>query len=92
MQIPEAIQRELRRYHRRVTSGRWKWHLGTPGIKDTAKLPILIEEIGEIGTALARRDEENLKEELAQVAALALSWLLAKEEETGPTRERTKGR
>lgn len=38
-------------------------------------LPILIEEIGEIATALQRKDNENLKEELIQSAAVIVRWL-----------------
>lgn len=40
-------------------------------------LPILIEEVGEIGKALQNRDEDNLKEELVQLAALCFRWLEA---------------
>lgn len=40
-------------------------------------LPIMIEEVGEIGTAIQNRDEINLKEELVQLAAICVRWLEA---------------
>lgn len=42
---------------------------------DIACLPILIEEIGEVATAVADANETQLAAELAQVAAVALMWL-----------------
>lgn len=44
---------------------------------DTAmKLAVLVEEVGEVASALTydRGDRENLKAELVQVAAMALAW------------------
>jgi NTP pyrophosphatase (non-canonical NTP hydrolase) len=38
-------------------------------------LPILIEEIGEVGRALQNNDYENQKEELIQVGAVVVRWL-----------------
>jgi NTP pyrophosphatase (non-canonical NTP hydrolase) len=38
-------------------------------------LPILLEEFGELGRAMQTGDEENFKEELTQIAAIALAWL-----------------
>lgn len=41
------------------------------------KLAILVEEVGEVARAMTydNGDEQNLQEELIQVAAMALSWL-----------------
>lgn len=39
------------------------------------RLCILIEEIGEIGTALQNKDMNNLQEELIQVMAVCCRWL-----------------
>lgn len=36
---------------------------------------ILTEEVGEVSSACLEQDDENLKEELIQVAAVALAWL-----------------
>lgn len=38
-------------------------------------LCVLLEEVAEVVWALIRRDRENLREELAQVAAVCLRWL-----------------
>jgi hypothetical protein len=35
--------------------------------------PILVEEVGEVGTAM--QEKSNLREELVQVAAVALQWI-----------------
>ncbi len=36
------------------------------------RLPVLIEEIGEVGTAIQNNDNDNLYQELIQVAAVAV--------------------
>lgn len=38
-------------------------------------LCVLFEEVAEVVWALIRRDRANLREELAQVAAVCLRWL-----------------
>lgn len=38
-------------------------------------LPVLIEEIGEVGRALQNDDRVNLEEELVHVAAVCVRWL-----------------
>ena len=38
-------------------------------------LPILIEEVGEVGTAIQYQDQDNLKEELIHTAAVCVRWL-----------------
>jgi NTP pyrophosphatase (non-canonical NTP hydrolase) len=42
------------------------------------KLAVLVEEVGEVASAL-QPDGGNLREELVQVAAVALAWLEALE-------------
>lgn len=48
-----------------------------PGNKKEDYLPIMIEEVGEIGTALQNRDVDNLKDELVQLCAVCVRWLEA---------------
>jgi MazG nucleotide pyrophosphohydrolase domain len=36
---------------------------------------VLVEEIGEVARAMQNADEENFKEELTQIAAIAIAWL-----------------
>lgn len=38
-------------------------------------LAILVEEVGEIAKASLEHDEENMKEELIQVASVVVAWL-----------------
>ncbi|MBT2728385.1 hypothetical protein J7E63_15760 [Bacillus sp. ISL-75] len=38
---------------------------------------ILLEEVGECATAIQKKDQDNLKEEIVQVAAVAMRWLEA---------------
>lgn len=39
------------------------------------RLAILVEEVGEVATAIQNQDPINLREELTQVAATAVRWL-----------------
>jgi hypothetical protein len=39
------------------------------------RLAVLAEEFGEVARAVCNRDANNLREELVQVAAVALAWL-----------------
>jgi NTP pyrophosphatase (non-canonical NTP hydrolase) len=41
------------------------------------KMTVLTEEIGEVAHAILERDQENLKEELVQCAAVILEWLMS---------------
>ncbi|MEG1925840.1 MAG: hypothetical protein RR415_08830 [Ruthenibacterium sp.] len=43
-------------------------------------LAVLVEEVGEIATALQNGDAENLKQEIAQTAAVCVRWLEKMEE------------
>lgn len=38
-------------------------------------LPVLVEEVGEVGKALLNNDFDNLEVELVQVAAVCVKWL-----------------
>jgi NTP pyrophosphatase (non-canonical NTP hydrolase) len=46
-----------------------------PEFQKELRMAVLAEEVGEVGTALQTGDLENLREELTQVAALAVRWL-----------------
>ena len=54
---------------------RYRQDILHPWNKSTPKLAVLVEEVGEIGTALQEQDTDNLKEELTQLAALCVRWL-----------------
>lgn len=59
----------------RIIKERKRQDIIHPNNRVNHMLPILIEEIGEIGTALQRKDKENLKEELVQAGAVIVRWL-----------------
>ncbi len=42
---------------------------------DTLKLTVLVEEVGEVARAVLEDDNENLRQELTEVAAVCISWL-----------------
>jgi NTP pyrophosphatase (non-canonical NTP hydrolase) len=46
-----------------------------PVFPEDKRLAILIEEVGEVATAIQNGDIENLKEELIQVASVCVRWL-----------------
>lgn len=51
-------------------------------------LPVLVEEVGEVARAMCDREPaERVREELIQVAAMALAWADAVESETAVTEE-----
>ncbi len=67
-----------------------KWGRFFPGRRDDRWLTILTEEVGEAGKAILKGDEENLKEEILQCAAVCLAWLelripMEYQEGEGPT-------
>lgn len=57
----------------------------SPGHDPGKRLAILVEEVGEVASALTydKGDPDNLREELIQVAAMALSWVYADVIEAG---------
>ena len=55
-----------------------EWGTGdcsNPDLPDTLKLVILAEEGGEVARAVLERNPNQLRDELVQVAAVAVAWL-----------------
>ncbi len=46
-------------------------------LPEPVKLAVLTEEVGEVAKALLEHDREGLRDELVQVAAVAVAWLEA---------------
>jgi hypothetical protein len=67
-----ALRVERMRQERLKAAGKFAY---TPAddIPDTDRLPMLVEEVGEVARAMC--DGVGLYPELVQVAALALAWL-----------------
>lgn len=58
--------------------GRHPWGVGdcsSLGVADTVKAAVLAEECGEVARAVLDSDPESLRNELIQVAAVAVAWL-----------------
>ena len=48
---------------------------GDPQVMDGDRLPVLVEEVGEVATEVQTGDVAALRDELVQVAAVAVAWL-----------------
>ena len=75
--IHDAIMDERKNQHEK-----WNhihaWGQGdcsSPLVDDIVKTAVLNEECGEVARAVLEKDNRNLKEELIQVAAVAVAWL-----------------
>jgi NTP pyrophosphatase (non-canonical NTP hydrolase) len=68
-----AIRVERMRQERLKAAGKFHHTAADVDLPCVLKLPILVEEVGEVARALC--DGTNLREELIQVAAVALAWL-----------------
>lgn len=62
-----------------------KWGTEFPDRSDDRWLSILTEESGEAAHAILSGDEENLVDEIVQIAAVAVAWL----EKRVPSSEQT---
>lgn len=49
---------------------------GVWDISEERKLAVLTEEVGEVAEAVLKDDRDNLRQELIQVAAMCVKWLL----------------
>ena len=53
----------------------WNREPGRWLLSDEAKLVVLVEEVGEVARAIHDREEtDHLREELIQIAAVAVAW------------------
>ena|SRR3990167_9274582 len=83
----EAVNAERQRQEDMKADGRFKFTCADPGAMTNAeKLTVLVEEVGEVARVLIEYDDPQLagttgsarlREELAQVAAVAVAWLEA---------------
>lgn len=73
----DAIENE-RTLQAEKWNGRHMWGAGdcsSPDVDETVKVAVLIEEAGEVARAVLTADHEALRNELIQVAAVAVAWL-----------------
>lgn len=56
----------------------WGWgDRSSPDVTDIVKAAVLTEETGEVVRAVLEDDDDGLRRELVQVAAVAVAWLEA---------------
>jgi hypothetical protein len=73
--ILTLVRAERARQNEHVASGRWRHTCADAAMDDYEKLAVLGEEFGEVARALLeRRPLANLRDELVQVAAVAVAW------------------
>lgn len=72
-----AIDSERARQEGLRASG--KFTCADPLTGNMCKLPVLLEEVGEVAKAINERNRAEMKKELVQVAAVAVAWLEALE-------------
>ena len=73
-----AVASERERQEELVREGQLRWTAAHADCPDAKRLSALVEEVGEVARAL--HDEEGadrLREELIQVAAVAVAWVEA---------------
>lgn len=74
--VLEDILIERERQETLCCDGALPWTCATPKVPAMRKLPVLMEEVGEVATELLadEPDRERLYNELIQVAAVAVAW------------------
>ena len=78
-EIAASIADERERQHDKW-GGHHDWGTGdcsSDGVAPVVKAAVLTEECGEVARAVLESDEDGLRRELVQVAAVAIAWLEA---------------
>lgn len=84
-EIVAAVEAEVARAHRK----HGERSILNPAMPDAVRLPVLVEEVGEVAKAMLEdADPADLRAELVQVAAVALTWLEALRTSDGAQRLR----
>lgn len=71
----QDLVRELERQLELKASGKFPYTCEDDGLTDGERLAILVEEVGEVARAMQDHNLDNFREEIIQVAAIAVSWL-----------------
>ena len=77
--IMESIHDERNRQHEQWDRAHaWGWgDCSSPDVPAIVKAAVLTEETGEVARAVMEHDDDGLRRELVQVAAVAVAWLEA---------------
>lgn len=69
------IVTERERQEELFRSGKHRFSCADGNESNLVKLPVLVEEIGEVAKAVYGRNAVNLNDELTQVAAVCIAWI-----------------
>ncbi len=72
--ILKLIQLERERQEKLKQTGKFQFTCADQ-VLDCEKLPILLEEVGEVAKAMNENDTLGIVQELIQVAAVSVAWL-----------------
>lgn len=75
--ILSDVEAERFRQEELCALGKFEHTCAHPEWTDRQRLPVLVEEVGEVARAIQTGDLDNLREELVQVAAVAVAWVEA---------------
>ena len=87
--VLDRIARERKRQEELRESGKFTFTCRSPMMDDNKKLRVLVEEVGEVAEAIDRVESskaghlparDHLRDELVQVAAVAVAWLESMED------------
>ncbi|WP_367897432.1 hypothetical protein AB3N61_09370 [Leptospira sp. WS58.C1] len=88
IRIFEYVLFERDRQEELLKKGKFQYNAATKGIRAKAKLPILVEEVGEVAKVINEmsdqgiaNDPAELKKELIQIAAVCFAWIESIEED-----------
>lgn len=70
-----AIAAERSRQERLKEAGKFPFTCADEAPSDDHNLRVLVEEVGEVARACDPANEDDLRSELIQVAAVAVAWL-----------------
>lgn len=77
----QLVRKEILRQQQLQSEGKFTYIAYDKECPLIVRLAMLTEEVGEVARAIQELDESNLKEELVQIAAIAVSWVARLEEE-----------
>jgi len=90
-----SVQLEMKRQQKLKEQGRFKYTCRDPEMSDGERLAVLVEEVGETARAILEKEDlshdkhhSHLREELIQVAAVALSWVEGLDDRARDARDR----
>lgn len=79
--VLRKIIAERKRQEKLCRDGKFSFTCASPDISEMAKLPILVEEVGEVAKEVTEAESlYRLQTELIQVAAVAVAWASALQE------------